>query len=541
MHAFVDLMDFGSMKFVDALRMFLQSFRLPGEAQKIDRYMLKFAERYIVGNPNVFANADTAYILAFSTIMLNTDAHSPQIKKGRMTKADFLKNNSKIDDGKDLPEQVLSDIYDEIQTNEIRMKDEVEAAPGAAPASGLANALSTVGRDLQREAYLLQSEGMASKTEALFRGMTRNQRRGAQRPGDVFFSASHAEHVRPMFEVVWMPILAGISAPMQDTDEALVVDRSLEGFKQAIKIVCLFDMELERNAFVTTLAKFTFLNDFSEMRPKNVEAISCMLDVAAINGNYLKGSWKEVIVCVSQLERFQLITRGIDSRAVPELGRKQSSSSRASIQKTKANRPTDEVSNEASSSHITNAADRVFSQSSSLSGTAIVDFVRALSEVSWDEIQSSGLAEHPRVFCLQKLVEIAYYNMSRIRLEWSQMWAILGEHFNQVCCHTNANVSFLALDSLRQLAMRFLEKQELANFNFQKDFLKPFEYAMVHNANPEARDMILQCMYQMVQARVENLRSGWRTMFGVFCAASKVQTGKPIDARSLRCGTDLVM
>ena len=74
--------------------------------------------------------------------------------------------------------------------------------------------------------------------------------------------------------------------------------------------------------------------------------------------------------------------------------------------------------------------------------------------------------------------------------------------------------------------MRFLEKQELANFNFQKDFLKPFEYAMLHNKNPEARDMILQCMQQMIQARVDNLRSGWRTMFGVFCAASKVNTGK---------------
>lgn len=57
MHAFVDLMDFSSMKFTDALRMFLQSFRLPGEAQKIDRYMLKFAERFMAGNPSMFANA----------------------------------------------------------------------------------------------------------------------------------------------------------------------------------------------------------------------------------------------------------------------------------------------------------------------------------------------------------------------------------------------------------------------------------------------------------------------------------------------------
>ena len=58
MHAFVDLMDFSNLAFVDALRMFLQSFRLPGEAQKIDRFMLKFAERYIAGNSQTpFANA----------------------------------------------------------------------------------------------------------------------------------------------------------------------------------------------------------------------------------------------------------------------------------------------------------------------------------------------------------------------------------------------------------------------------------------------------------------------------------------------------
>lgn len=38
--------------------------------------------------------------------------------------------------------------------------------------------------------------------------------------------------------------------------------------------------------------------------------------------------------------------------------------------------------------------------------------------------------------------------------------------------------------------MRFLEKEELPHFKFQKDFLKPFEYTMVHNANPDIRDMV---------------------------------------------------
>lgn len=58
MHAFVDMIDLRNTGFVNALRVFLQAFRLPGEAQKIDRYMLKFAERYIEGNAQTpFANA----------------------------------------------------------------------------------------------------------------------------------------------------------------------------------------------------------------------------------------------------------------------------------------------------------------------------------------------------------------------------------------------------------------------------------------------------------------------------------------------------
>jgi brefeldin A-inhibited guanine nucleotide-exchange protein len=39
MYAFVDRLDFSGKEFVAALRIFLEGFRLPGEAQKIDRLM----------------------------------------------------------------------------------------------------------------------------------------------------------------------------------------------------------------------------------------------------------------------------------------------------------------------------------------------------------------------------------------------------------------------------------------------------------------------------------------------------------------------
>ncbi|MBA0698113.1 hypothetical protein Goari_021619, partial [Gossypium aridum] len=66
MHAYVDSFNFKSIDFGEAIRFFLSGFRLPGEAQKIDRIMEKFAERYCKCNPNSFTSADTAYVLAYS-------------------------------------------------------------------------------------------------------------------------------------------------------------------------------------------------------------------------------------------------------------------------------------------------------------------------------------------------------------------------------------------------------------------------------------------------------------------------------------------
>ena len=69
LRAYCTLFQFAGKSFADALREFLSRFRLPGEAQKIDRIMEAFAARFHACNPQAFPSADTAYVLAFSTIM----------------------------------------------------------------------------------------------------------------------------------------------------------------------------------------------------------------------------------------------------------------------------------------------------------------------------------------------------------------------------------------------------------------------------------------------------------------------------------------
>lgn len=568
MHAFVDLMDFTNMPFVDALRRFLQAFRLPGEAQKIDRYMLKFAERYISGNPNVFANADTAYVLAYSVILLNTDLHSAQIKV-RMTREDFVRNNRGINDNADLPEEFLNDVYSTIQNHEIKLLSEQHAAllssggqqPSTGFASGIGQALATVGRDLQREAYMQASREMTNKTEQLFKSLISKSDGKKRAEESIFYIASHIEHVKPMFEVAWMSFLAGLSGPFQESEDPETVQLCLEGFKLSIRIACIFDIDLARISFVSALAKFTNLQNLSEMKQKNVLATKTLLNTALSEGNNLKTSWKDILTCVSQLERFQLISSGIAAGAIPDVTNARLASHRdstethrtarastsgglfggfgirSSFQNQSSTTPTHstfgsngtdrqsmysaEFGEELGSREVVIIMDKIFTRSASLNGEAIVDFVRALTEVSWEEIQSSGLSEHPRTFSLQKMVDVSYYNMERIRVEWSQLWAIMGKSFNQVGCHENTSVVFFALDSLRQLSIRFFDLEELSHFKFQKDFLAPFEYVMANNDNSQVKDMVLQCLQQMILAKSDKIKSGWRALFGTFAAAAR--------------------
>ncbi|KAJ5661436.1 uncharacterized protein N7477_009052 [Penicillium maclennaniae] len=541
MHSFVDAMDFTKRRFVESLRSFLQHFRLPGEAQKIDRFMLKFAERYTTQNPNAFANADTAYVLAYSVIMLNTDQHSAKIKGPRMTKEDFIKNNRGINDSQDLPSEYLVSIFDEIANNEIVLDTEREHAAniGLQPSTstGLATragqVFATVGRDIQGEKYAQASEEMANKTEQLYRSLIRAQRKTAVRDAlSRFIPATSVRHVGSMFNVTWMSFLSGLSAPMRDTQNIETIRLCMEGLKLSIRISCAFDLETPRVAFVTALAKFTNLGNVREMQTKNFEALKSLLDVALTEGNHLRTSWREILTCVSQLDRLQLLSDGVDEGSLPDVSRAPSTldSPRKSMQSTRRSRPRSvngptafraEVAQESRSADMVRGVDRIFTNTANLSHEAIIDFVRALSEVSWQEIQSSGHSDSSRTYSLQKLVEISYYNMTRVRIEWSKIWEVLGQHFNQVGCHSNTTVVFFALDSLRQLSMRFMEIGELPGFKFQKDFLKPFEHVMANSTTAAVKDMILRCLIQMVQARGDNIRSGWKTMFGVFTVAAR--------------------
>ena len=83
-----------------------------------------------MGNPEKMKHEDTAYVVAFSIIMLNTDLHNDNIKPDRkMTEQQYISMNRGIDvGGANVPEELLRGIYHNIKTNEIKMHPEVKTA-----------------------------------------------------------------------------------------------------------------------------------------------------------------------------------------------------------------------------------------------------------------------------------------------------------------------------------------------------------------------------------------------------------------------------
>ncbi|KXT12210.1 hypothetical protein AC579_3449 [Pseudocercospora musae] len=92
-----------------SLRKFLLQAELPRETQQVDRVIQAFADRYHECNPGIFLDSGVAYVVAFSIMMLHTDAFNKNNKR-KMQKPDYLKNTS----GQGISDDVLACFYDNI-------------------------------------------------------------------------------------------------------------------------------------------------------------------------------------------------------------------------------------------------------------------------------------------------------------------------------------------------------------------------------------------------------------------------------------------
>jgi brefeldin A-inhibited guanine nucleotide-exchange protein len=516
MHSFIDALNFADLDFVQALRLFLQSFRLPGEAQKIDRLMEKFADRYCDGNPTIFAKADTAYTLAFSVIMLNTDQHSTQIKH-RMDLQAFIKNNRGINDEGDLPDEFLGAIFNEIHNNEIVMEDEGKVAKiSMGWGAGDGN------EQKRKEMYMKEVVTIEKKT---------NSQMSNSKKITPFKVATSKDLARPMFAKACWAAMAAFSLQFESSTsstktQTIIVDMCLKGLSGGIRLACRFDMVTQRQAYVTALTELTNLSNFNSITSKNIKAIMNLITVGHALAEDMHDSWILLMKSISRLEMMQehiLKSVEIDGRTSPDYSAAKPSNMLV------------EFCRELQSQNSLKVIDKIFTSSVNLTGQSIIHFFRAVCQISLYEVgldpNGNKVSERPpRMYLLQKIFEIAYYNMNRIRFEWTLIWRILQPHFQIVACHPDQNVATFAVDTLRQLGMKILEREELVHFSSQHEFLKSFEWIIKHTDSYPTRELILSSISQMITAKAKSIRSGWKSIFQTLVKCAQTNSTMARDA-----------
>lgn len=117
LEVFVKSFDFTATRIDKALRLYLETFRLPGEAPLIFLVMEHFADHWHICNNEPFANTDAAFRLAYAIIMLNMDQHNHNAKKLNvpMTAEDFKKNLRGLNGNSDFEPEMLLEVFNAIK------------------------------------------------------------------------------------------------------------------------------------------------------------------------------------------------------------------------------------------------------------------------------------------------------------------------------------------------------------------------------------------------------------------------------------------
>ncbi|SPO22511.1 related to golgi-specific brefeldin a-resistance guanine nucleotide exchange factor 1 [Ustilago trichophora] len=224
LEAFVRLFDFKDKPIAEALREMLESFRLPGESQQIERITQTFASTYFAAKPDGIATEDAVFILAYSVIMLNTDQHNPQNKR-RMTVEDYRKNLRGVNGGEDFGPELTGAIYESIRKREIVMPEEHAGQLG----------FEYTWKELLRRS----------------------------RTAGTLVACSTTVFDRSMFEASWKPILSSIAFAFSTYADEYMVERAISGIRQCGILASEFDLIEVFDFMVHTLASATGLLDSS--------------------------------------------------------------------------------------------------------------------------------------------------------------------------------------------------------------------------------------------------------------------------------------
>lgn len=182
----------------------------------------------------------------------------------RMTKEEFITSNRNTSEGEFLSNDLLSAIFDDICANEIKMEDRKKTRDS--------DNVTPIER--QRRNRLLGPKIIRS-IRSHFDLRDTNERSPFYEVDEMDGSISSL-----MFDTFWLAAIATFSVMLETSDAPKHVKLCLKGYRTCIRLSSELAMDVETEAFVSSLASFTLLGTLKPMKQKNIDAIRMLLDIA---------------------------------------------------------------------------------------------------------------------------------------------------------------------------------------------------------------------------------------------------------------------
>ncbi|XP_059624174.1 ARF guanine-nucleotide exchange factor GNOM-like [Cornus florida] len=520
LHEFAGTFDFQDMNLDTALRLFLETFRLPGESQKIQRVLEAFSERYYEQSPHILVNKDAALLLSYSLIMLNTDQHNVQVKK-KMTEEDFIRNNRHINGGNDLPRDFLSELYHSICKNEIRTTPE-------------------------------QGSGFPEMTPSRWIDLMHKSKKTA--PFIVSDSRAYLDH--DMFAIMSGPTIAAISVVFDHAEHEDVYQTCIDGFLAVAKISACHHLEDVLDDLVVSLCKFTtLLNPSSIEEPvlafgddiKARMATVTVFTIANRYGDFIRTGWRNILDCILKLHKLGLLparvasdaaddsdlpsdtghgkplTNSLSSAHMLSMGTPRRSSGLmgrfSQLLSLDTEEPRSQPTEQQLAAHQRTLQtiqkchiDGIFTESKFLQSDSLLQLARALIWAAGrpQKGNSSPEDEDTAVFCLELLIAITLNNRDRIVLLWQGVY----EHISNIVQSTVMPCALVekAVFGLLRICQRLLPYKE----NLADELLRSLQLVLKLDARVADAycEQITQEVSRLVKANATHIRSqmGWRTI-----------------------------
>ncbi|XP_019737647.1 Golgi-specific brefeldin A-resistance guanine nucleotide exchange factor 1 isoform X2 [Hippocampus comes] len=453
--SFVNTFAFQGLRIDEALRLYLEAFRLPGEAPVIQRLLETFTDNWHKVNGSPFLTNDAGFALAYAVIMLNTDQHNHNVRKQNipMTVEQFKKNLKGVNGNKDFNQDMLEDIYNAIKNDEIVMPDEQ---------SGLV-----------KENYVW--------SVLLHRGATTE---------GMFLHLPPGSYDHDLFTMTWGPTIAALSYVFDKSLDDNIIQKAITGFRKCAKIAAHYGFNDVFDNLIISLCKFTTLSSESvENLPtvfgsnaKAQTAAKTVFDLAHQHGNILREGWKNIMDSMLQLFRAELLPKAmvevedfIEPNGKISLQREETPSNRgesavlsfvnwltlSGAEQSGLRGPSME-NQEAKQAAILCIKqcdpEKMITESKFLQLESLQELMKALISVTPDD---ETYDEEDAAFCLEMLLRIVMENRDRV----SCVWQTVREHLCHICVHANESCFLVerGVVGLLRLAIRLLRREDISS------------------------------------------------------------------------------